>query len=66
MKEIQRRAEYVCQALYFFGKIFAVYGLMLFIKAMLFQELPAFLPLFFLRLPEQAPPPYPRAARHKR
>ena len=37
MKEIQRRAEYVCRALYFFGKIFAVYGRMLFIRSLFFR-----------------------------
>ena len=46
MKEIQRRAEYVCRALYFFGKnlcclwTYAVY------EGTVFQERPAFLPLF--------------------
>ncbi len=46
MKEIQRRAEYVCQALYFFGKDFCCLWTYAVYKVTVFQDALAFLPLF--------------------
>lgn len=66
MKEIQRRAEYVCRALYFFGKDFCCLWTYAVYKVTVFQERLGVPAAFLLKPPEQAPLPYPQAARHKR
>ena len=66
MKEIQRRAEYVCQALYFFGKKFCCLWISAVYKDHAFSGPPGVPAAFLLKLPEQAPLPYQRAAHHKR
>ena len=66
MKEIQRRAEYVCQALYFFGKKFCCLWTYAVYKGHAFFRDYLRSCRFFLKPPEQAPLPYPQAACHKR
>ena len=66
MKEIQRRAEYVCRALYFFGKDFCCLWTYAVYKVIVLSGTAGVLVAFFLKLPEQVPLPYLRAAHHKR
>ena len=66
MKEIQRRAEYVCQALYFFGKDFCCLWTYAVYKVIVFSGTAGVPAAFLIKPPEQVPLPYLRAARHKR
>ena len=66
MKEIQRRAEYVCQTLYFFGKDFCCLWTYAVYKVTVFQERLGVLAAFLIKPPERVPLPYLRAAHHKR
>ena len=58
MKEIQRRAEYVCRALYFFGKDFCCLWTYAVYKVTVFQERLGVLAAFLIK-----PPEHPRADR---